>query len=96
MNAREDVANKDIEALRVEMQQMRNDFSSMARTIKDIAGDAGTDAYARMREGAEKARERAEHAAETVTHSIEDRPFTSVLVAFAIGLLMGLVFGRAR
>ena len=38
----------------------------------------------------------AEHAAETVTHGIEERPFTSVLVAFAVGVVLGVLFGRPR
>jgi ElaB/YqjD/DUF883 family membrane-anchored ribosome-binding protein len=96
MNARDDVTNKDMEALRHEMAQLRNDFSAMTRTLKDLAGDAGSEAYARMQEGAEQARQRAERAANQVSHSIEERPFTSVLVAFAVGLLMGILFGRQR
>ncbi|MBK8209871.1 MAG: hypothetical protein IPK78_07660 [Rhodospirillales bacterium] len=96
MNARDDMASKDVEALRQEMAQLRNDFSAMTQTLKDIAGDAGSEAYARVRERAGQARVQAEKAADQVTHSIEERPFTSVLVAFALGLLMGVLFGRQR
>ena len=96
MNARDEVASKDVEALRQEMAQLRTDFSTMTKTLKDIAGDAGTEAYARMRERAGKARVQAEKAADQVTQSIEERPFTSVLVAFALGLLMGVLVGRQR
>lgn len=96
MNGREDVAGKDIETLRQEMQQLRSDFAALTRTIKDIAGDVGSDAYARLRDRAGKARAQAEHAAETVGQSIEERPFVSMCVAFAVGLLMGLLFGRQR
>jgi ElaB/YqjD/DUF883 family membrane-anchored ribosome-binding protein len=96
MNARDDVASKDVEALRQEIAQLRTDFSALTRTMKDIAGDAGSEAYARVREKAGQARVQAEKAADQVTQSIEERPFTSVLVAFALGLLMGVLFGRQR
>lgn len=96
MNARDEATAKDMEALRLEMQQLRTDFSAMGKTLRDMAGNVGTDAYARMRDGAEKAKVRAEHAADTVTQSIEERPLTSVVVAFALGLVMGVVFGRQR
>ena len=96
MDVRDEVPVKDVEALRLEMQQLRADFSAMSRTLKDIAGDVGSDAYARVRERAGKAKAQAERAAETVTHGIEERPFTSVLVAFAVGVVLGVLFGRPR
>lgn len=96
MNARDEATAKDMEALRLEMQQLRTDFSAMGKTLRDMAGTVGTDAYARMRDGAEKAKVRAGQAADTVTQSIEERPLTSVVVAFALGLVMGVVFGRQR
>ena len=39
MDVRDEVAVKDVEGLRLEMQQLRADFSAMSRTLKDIAGD---------------------------------------------------------
>ncbi len=96
MNVREELPSKDVEALRQEMAKLRTDFSAMTKTLKDIAGEAGSDAYAKMRERADKARIQAEKAADQVTHSIEERPFTSVVLAFALGFLMGVLFGRQR
>jgi ElaB/YqjD/DUF883 family membrane-anchored ribosome-binding protein len=96
MNARDEATAKDMEALRLEMQQLRTDFSAMGKTLRDMAGNVGNDAYARMRDSAEKAKVRAGHAADTMTQSIEERPLTSVVVAFALGLVMGVVFGRQR
>lgn len=96
MDGREDLASKDVEALRQEMARLRADFGAMTKTLKDIAGEAGLEAYARVRDRAGKARLQAEKAADQVTQSIEERPFTSVLLAFALGLLMGVLFGRQR
>lgn len=92
----ETIGGKDVETLRTEMQQLRSDFSAMTKTLKEMANGVGNEAYSRLRENAGKARERAGEAADTVTHSIEERPFTSVLVSFAIGLVLGLLVGRQR
>lgn len=96
MDVHEELTAKDVQALRLELQQLRNDFAAMGRTLSDIAGHFGDDAYQRVRHGAERARAQAEKAAETVTHTIEERPFTSVVTAFVVGLLMGVLFGRQR
>ncbi|MBK8174584.1 MAG: DUF883 family protein [Rhodospirillales bacterium] len=94
MSVLDDTKTKDMEAVRAEMEKLRADFASMGRTLKELAADVGTDAYARVREGTDKARQRAGVAAESVTHTIEDRPLTSVLTAFGVGLLLGVLFGR--
>jgi ElaB/YqjD/DUF883 family membrane-anchored ribosome-binding protein len=96
MEVQEQVATTDIEALRLEIQQLRTDFSTMGRTLKDIAGNVSSDAYARFRDNADRAKLRAEQAADTVTHNIEERPLASVLVALAVGVMLGLVFSRQR
>jgi ElaB/YqjD/DUF883 family membrane-anchored ribosome-binding protein len=38
----------------------------------------------------------AEKAADTVAHTIEDRPLASILAAFVVGLILGVLFGRQR
>jgi ElaB/YqjD/DUF883 family membrane-anchored ribosome-binding protein len=94
MTVRDEVAQKDIDALRAELGQLRKDLSAMAGTLKGIAGDVGADAYQRVRTTAEQARQRAERAAEDVSSTIEERPLMSVVIAFVVGLLLGAVFGR--
>jgi ElaB/YqjD/DUF883 family membrane-anchored ribosome-binding protein len=90
-----DVA-KDTEALRRDLEQLRNDFAAMGRTVKGFAGEIGSETYARVRDRADKARVQAEKAADTVAHTIEDRPLASILAAFAVGLILGILFGRQR
>jgi ElaB/YqjD/DUF883 family membrane-anchored ribosome-binding protein len=90
-----DVA-KDTEALRRDLEQLRNDFAAMGRTVKGLAGEVGSETYARVRDRADKARAQAGKAADTVAQTIEDRPLASILVAFAVGLILGILFGRQR
>ena len=94
MNARDDVTAKEFDTLRADIQQLRTDFASINRTVRDLAGSLGSEAYERVREKAGEARERAEEATEAVTRTIGDRPLASVAIAFVVGLLMGLLFGR--
>lgn len=94
MTVRDEATQKDIEALHAELGQLRKDMASMAGTLRDMASDFGASAYQRVRASASEARHRAERAAEEVSSTIEERPLTSLLVAFVVGLLLGTLFGR--
>lgn len=107
-----------MDALGLELAQLRTDFSPLTKTLRTMAGDAKTEACAMVRGGADKARVQAGKAAEVarvqagkaaemvrvqadktadqMATSIEKRPFTSVLVTLAVGMLMGVMFGRTR
>jgi len=78
-----------------EMEQLKSDLASLR---KDVA--ALTEAYKdrgveRARATAEGVRDQASQAAQTVSHQIEDRPYTSVLSAFGIGLIIGRLLDRS-
>jgi ElaB/YqjD/DUF883 family membrane-anchored ribosome-binding protein len=97
MNApNEAVSTKDVEALRSDLEQLRNDFAAMGRTVKALASEVGSETYARVRERADQARAQAEKAAGVVTQTIEDRPLVSILSVFVVGLIVGFLFGRQR
>ncbi len=96
MGACENLETRDMDVLRQELAQLRTDFSAITRTLKNMAGEAKTEACAKVRDGADKARVQAGRAADQVSASIEERPFTSMLVTLAAGMLMGVLFGRAR
>lgn len=129
-----------MDALGLELAQLRTDFSPLTRTLTSMAGNARTEACAMVRGGADKARvqagrtaevvraqagktaemvrtqagkaaevarvqagkatemvrEQAGKAAGQVSTSIEKRPFASVLVTLAAGMLMGVAFSRTR
>lgn len=96
MNVKEEATSQDVQALRDELGQLRKDLSAMAGTLKGMAGDLGADTLDRVRETASKVRARAESAAGDVTDTIEQRPLLSIVTAFVIGLLLGVLFGRQR
>lgn len=87
---------KDVDTLQADLQQLRTDLAAIAHTLQTLTGDASSDALAHVRAQAEKARKRAESAAGEISASIEERPLTSLGISFIVGLLLGLLFGRAR
>lgn len=88
--------DRDLEAIRAEMNALRSDLSSVVQTLRDIGEERGTAVYDRLRHSAERARNEGQRRAESVAHEIEQRPFTSLASAFGIGLLLGLLFSGRK
>lgn len=82
------------ETLRKELDQLRSDIVALTRTLKDIAADQSGAAYEKVRQSAQSAKEEAAQAVGAMGHEIGERPFTSVLSAFGVGFLMGILFSR--
>jgi ElaB/YqjD/DUF883 family membrane-anchored ribosome-binding protein len=88
----------EIKALKDDLAGLRKDMQTLVKTV-------GEDARNRGRETVSKAKaEAGRYADEAVTRGkegmaaieshIEDRPFTSVLMAFGIGLVIGKLLDR--
>jgi len=84
----------DFETLHKELDQLRADVAALMNTLKGIAADETGSAYESVRRSAQKAQEQAAQTAGTVGQEIGERPFTSVLSAFSIGLLIGMLLSR--
>jgi len=87
-------AQADYDELRKELDKLRSDMADLTRTLKDIAADRGSEAYEKIRKSADRAQEQAADTVEAVGHEIGERPFTSVLSAFILGFLIGMLSGR--
>jgi ElaB/YqjD/DUF883 family membrane-anchored ribosome-binding protein len=98
-------ADKEFESLRADINRLREDLATLTRHVRETAGEQVSAAGQRAREYADDARERASEAAakgraraarsaEAVESQIEDHPFTSITVAFGIGLLIGKLMSR--
>lgn len=70
----------DVAKLRADLDQLRNDIVKLGDTVKTVIADGRDAAYARVRRSA--------------AEEIEERPFATVLSAFGIGLVVGLLFSR--
>lgn len=84
----------ETDALRKDLEQLRKDLGALTDSIRHRSNEqahAGMD-IARERFN-ELAREAGRHT-QDLSGEIEARPFTSILAAFGIGLLLGKIFGR--
>lgn len=86
--------NKDVQSLQEDLQKLRDDVAAMTKTLRAAAGEIGEDALHQVRDRAEKARVRATHAAESLNDLVAERPWSSVLAAVLLGLVLGLLFRR--
>ena len=95
----------DVEALREDLNALRADIGSLAATIKGMMGNATRSAGTAAEESIDELRERLERladearlrgraASETIQRQVEERPLTSLLVAFALGMVISRLFDR--
>lgn len=84
----------DVAKLRSDLDQLRNDIAKLGDTVKTVVVDGGYAAYARVRRSAEKYQKQAKDVVDMAAEEIEEHPVATVLSAFGIGLLMGLLFSR--
>lgn len=84
----------ETDALKKDMEALRKDLSELANSVR-ASGEK------RYQEGLEQARDKykdmrveANRRTQEVGAEIEARPFTSVIAAFGVGLLLGKLFGR--
>jgi ElaB/YqjD/DUF883 family membrane-anchored ribosome-binding protein len=87
-------ADAEYETLRKELDRLRSDISSLTQTLKGIATDEGSAAYETVRQSAKRAQTQAEQAIGAVGSEIGERPFTSMVTVFGIGLVIGMLFSH--
>jgi ElaB/YqjD/DUF883 family membrane-anchored ribosome-binding protein len=87
-------ADSDTHTLQKEIGQLRSDLATLTASVKSIVAEQGSAAYQSVRHSAHKAREQAAKATDAVGEEISEHPLTSVLGAFGVGLLFGVLLGR--
>lgn len=73
----------DTEALRKDFEQLRRDVATLTENVKSRSND-------QVATGINKARE----SFDGISSEIEARPYTAMITAFGVGLLLGKVFSR--
>jgi ElaB/YqjD/DUF883 family membrane-anchored ribosome-binding protein len=95
----------DIDTLKADLARARADIADLVSDLVSAGKAEGTEARAkieaaiherldRLGEGISAAQRAGRRKVEDLQDRIEDRPLTSVAVAFGVGLLLGNVFGR--
>lgn len=90
------MADQDVDKLRSEVTQLRNDMRAITDTLKTMAADRTEQGYDQVKASMDQARTSARKASHAVESQIEDKPFSSVLLTFVIGLITGLLVQSRR
>lgn len=86
---------QDVAKLQAEIRQLREDFSQVAGTLRDLArhGTAGvTDELAGARQSADQLWSDAKSKAGALAGEVERQPLGAAIAAFVAGIVLGLLF----
>lgn len=86
----------DLATLQADIQQLRAQFTKLATTVRDVAGNKVGKAREKAEKSAEKVWMETQRHAHQLGQEIEERPIASVLTAFGAGLFVGLLFSARR
>jgi ElaB/YqjD/DUF883 family membrane-anchored ribosome-binding protein len=88
----------EFDTVRDDLTKLSNDIASLAESLKEGATDAAREKLAAARDRferlTEEARTRSEEHLDNLAATIEERPLTSVLIAFGVGIILGRLFDR--
>lgn len=77
--------------LREELSSLKSDLANIKNDLKSMADTAVYRAREEARAARDKSREKVQSSIGAVEEYVEDQPLTSVLVAFAVGLVLGKI-----
>jgi len=86
----------DLKALRSEIDTLRKDFARLADILERTGRHGTEEAFSRAHRSADWMRGEAAKAVHGVMEEIEEKPVTSILSIFAVGLVLGLLFSGRR
>jgi ElaB/YqjD/DUF883 family membrane-anchored ribosome-binding protein len=84
----------NVEALTSEFKQLRTEFARIASLLEQTARSAGAEAAQRARAAGDRVWAETQSGADQVAERITEQPLASAGIAFGIGILLGLIFGR--
>lgn len=89
---------KDVDSLKKDISRLKDDLSSIAETLlekgKEETGAAKDKLGERFGDELEAARAKGKEKVESIEGQIREKPLTSLLIAFVIGLFLGKLLDR--
>jgi ElaB/YqjD/DUF883 family membrane-anchored ribosome-binding protein len=89
-------SDDDIQSLRAELKNLRDDFTKIGDILKDVARNRGAEAADRIRSTAERGWTEAKSTAQNVLEEMEERPLGTAMIVFVAGMVFGLMLGGRR
>jgi ElaB/YqjD/DUF883 family membrane-anchored ribosome-binding protein len=88
----------EFDVIKDDLVKLREDIAKLTASFKDVTSETVRDRVGALRgridEIAGDARAQGRHAMDELADHIEERPLTSVLIAFGVGVLLGRLFDR--
>lgn len=85
---------RSADELRADLEKMKADLAALMDTVAKFANDSGREGVRAFEAVRNRAQAQATQSLESVEHQIAAKPLTSVLVAFAVGMLFGKLLDR--
>ena len=89
----DETVKSEVEALRKDFKQIRDDLSGLSRAIKELGAkhaSEGVDDLKQARDRIEaQLRQAAGEARGTIEEQVREKPLGTLLIAFAVGLVLG-------
>ena len=94
MATAEETLKREIDSLKADLTALRTDFKDLGKDMASAARTGAEAAKDRIRSAVDSAKEHGEDAAKKLKGQIEEKPLTSVVVAFGAGILLGALLKR--
>lgn len=91
-----DATREELQALKDDIERMRADLRDLAKTAVGDVAAAEERAEGRLRQAYDAVREGGETVLRKSREQVQRRPLTTVIAAFAIGVLVGKLLDRNR
>lgn len=85
---------ENYEELQKKLDALRDDFSELAKTIKDISSAYVAEGQQSFKQAASGAQSQVKDSINKVQSEVEANPFSGMAVSFGVGLLIGKLLSR--
>ena len=86
----------NLKTLRHEVADLRADLSNIAETLKSLTVNGPLNAASRAQDSVEKLHDAIKSKLSGLTHEIEEQPVAATFTSFAVGVVLGALFGGRR
>ncbi len=94
----DETVKSEVDALRADFKQIKDDLKGLTSAISALAAKQGAEAVGELKVKRDKVEAQLRHAAgearSTLEEQVREKPLNTLLLAFAIGLVLGKGFGR--